>query len=200
MLDKQKAEEWIRLFKEDIYKNKAYLSDLDTPIGDMDHGTNMDKGMHAYEDSLKVAPAASLGDVFLGLGKAIISNVGGASGPFYGSAFKAFALVIGDQTQVDDDVVIAMVQAALDKIQKWGNAAEGSKTMVDVWAPVLRAMRDHSLTEALIEDAFQATAPMKATRGRASYLGERSIGHLDPGACSSAYLFKAMLKSGAFNG
>ena len=128
-------------------------------------------------------------DVYKTAAMQLISKVGGASGPLYGSAMMGFA------GAADKDLP-DLLQAGLDMIQKRGKAVVGEKTMVDVWTPVIEAIRNHSLDEAFIEEAVKKTKDMKATKGRASYLGERSIGHIDPGSRSSGYLFEAMLEAG----
>lgn len=189
MVSAKQAVEWMRLFNEKIQENKNALSELDTPIGDGDHGANMARGMNAVMEQLNAREFDNAKDVYKTAAMQLISKVGGASGPLYGSAMMGFA-------GAADKELPDLLQAGLDMIQKRGKAVTGEKTMVDVWTPVIEAIRNHSLDEAFIEEAVKKTKDMKATKGRASYLGERSIGHIDPGSRSSGYLFEAMLEAG----
>lgn len=190
-MDTAQTIEWMRLFNDKIQTNKEYLTELDTPIGDGDHGANMARGMSAVMEALAGKEFANPADVFKVVSMQLISKVGGASGPLYGSAFMGMmkALAAG---QSRDDVL----QAGLDMIQKRGKAVPGEKTMVDVWSKVIAEAREGKLTEERIQEFVDQTKDMKATKGRASYVGERSIGHIDPGAASSGFLFEAMLEAG----
>ena len=124
----------------------------------------------------------------------LVRKVGGASGPLYGSAFINMA-----KTAKNTDNMGEILSSGLEGIQKRGHAETGEKTMVDEWTPVIEAIKDNSLTNEKIIEALQDTKDMKATKGRASYLGDRSIGHIDPGAQSSAYLFEALLEAGVLD-
>lgn len=180
---------WMDKFAEKIENNKQHLSDLDTPIGDGDHGFNMDRGMKAVVQKLQTKPK----NVTSGLktiAMALISTVGGASGPLYGTAFLEMAKKSTSTTDMGQ-----LLEAALLGIEKRGGAKPGDKTMVDVWAKLVPDVKDGNLTEDKIKAAVLATKDMVAKKGRASYLGERSIGHIDPGSESSGYLFEAMLET-----
>lgn len=192
MLTAETATDWLHRFAEKINENKAYLSELDSAIGDGDHGSNMARGVAAMEEKLAAGGFATVQDVLKTAAMALLGKVGGASGPLYGSALIAMAKQAGENEQD----VAAIVKAGLEGIQKRGKAEKGEKTMVDVWIPACEALASGSLTKEAIQSAVEATKEMKATKGRASYLGERSIGHLDPGAVSSGYLFEALLEGG----
>jgi dihydroxyacetone kinase-like protein len=192
MLTAETATDWLHLFAEKINENKAYLSELDSAVGDGDHGSNMARGVAAMEEKLAAGGFATVQDVLKTAAMALLGKVGGASGPLYGSALIAMAKQAGENEQD----VAAIVKAGLEGIQKRGKAEKGEKTMVDVWIPACEALASGSLTKEAIQSAVEATKEMKATKGRASYLGERSIGHLDPGAVSSGYLFEALLEGG----
>ncbi|MEK5268686.1 dihydroxyacetone kinase subunit DhaL [Weizmannia sp. FSL W8-0401] len=192
MLTAETATDWLHRFAEKINENKAYLSELDSVIGDGDHGSNMARGVAAMEEKLEAGGFATVQDVLKTAAMALLGKVGGASGPLYGSALIAMAKQAGENEQD----VAAIVKAGLEGIQKRGKAEKGEKTMVDVWIPACEALASGSLTKEAIQSAVEATKEMKATKGRASYLGERSIGHLDPGAVSSGYLFEALLEGG----
>lgn len=183
----EQAIKWMRLFNENIQDNKDYLSQLDTPIGDGDHGGNMARGMAAVIEAIDGKTFDSASDVFKIVAMQLLSKVGGASGPLYGSAFMGLAKA-GEQVSLAD-----ALQAGLEMIQKRGKAEFGEKTMVDVWTPVIKALSENQLTKEVIEEAVLATKDSQATKGRASYVGERSIGHIDPGSFSSGLLFEAML-------
>lgn len=180
---------WMSLFNDKVQENKDYLSELDTPIGDGDHGGNMSRGMAAVVEELTSKEYASLGDVFKTVGMQLLSKVGGASGPLYGSAF------VGISKGIETGDLADALQAGLDMIVKRGKATVGEKTMVDVWTPVIEDLKNHSLTAEKIDQYVTATEALLATKGRASYVGERSVGHIDPGSYSSGLLFKAMLEA-----
>lgn len=193
--NKEFVEKWLSRFHDVILENKEYLSELDTPIGDQDHGFNMARGVEAYNASIAKAPAKDCGDAFAKLAMAMLSKVGGASGPLYGSAFLALGKVLRGKEEFTDQDLAAAVTEGLKAIQGRGHAHEGEKTMVDVWAPVSRALTAGKLTLGEIDGFVEATKPLKATKGRASYLGDRSIGHIDPGAASSGIFFRTFLQT-----
>ena len=180
---------WMSKFAEKVETNKQFLSDLDTPIGDGDHGFNMDRGMKAVEEKLATKPA----DVTSGfkiIAMALISTVGGASGPLYGTAF----LEMAKKSTTTNDIG-ELLDAALAGIEMRGGAKPGDKTMVDVWNALVPDVKNGILSENRITEAVAATKDMIARKGRASYLGERSKGHVDPGSQSSGYLFEALLET-----
>ena len=191
-MDAARAKKWMQLFNEKIQDQKAYLSDLDTPIGDGDHGGNMARGMAAAVESLAAKDFASAAEVFQAVSMQLISKVGGASGPLYGSAFMGMAKAEKDGKDLPEGI-----QAGLDMIQKRGKAVPGEKTMVDVWSEIPVSLQSGDLTHEKIGSLVKATKDLKATKGRASYVGERSIGHIDPGSASSGLLFEALLETEA---
>ncbi|MGQ7423089.1 dihydroxyacetone kinase subunit DhaL [Streptococcus suis] len=190
-MDAKTALTWMEKFNKKIQENKDYLSELDSPIGDGDHGGNMARGMAAVMQELTEKDYETADQVFKAVAMQLLSKVGGASGPLYGSAFMG----ISKASQTDTDLA-DVLQAGLDMIQKRGKADLGEKTMVDVWVPVIAALREKQLSVEVIHEAVQATKDILATKGRASYVGERSIGHIDPGSFSSGLLFEALLEAG----
>ena len=191
-MDAARAKKWMQLFNEKIQNQKDYLSDLDTPIGDGDHGANMVRGMAAAVESLAAKDFASAAEGFQVVSMQLISKVGGASGPLYGSAFMGMA-----KAEKDGKDLSGVIQAGLDMIQKRGKAVPGEKTMVDVWSGIPLSLQSGELTHEKIGSLVEATKDLKATKGRASYVGERSIGHIDPGSASSGLLFEALLETEA---
>lgn len=187
----EKVLEWMKIFNDKIQENKEYLSALDTPIGDGDHGGNMARGMVAVMENLKDKNFETESDIFKVVSMQLISKVGGASGPLYGSAFMG--ITKASQSGV---TFIEQLETGLEMIQKRGKAEVGEKTMVDVWIPVIDALKTNSLTIKTIQEAVESTKEIQATKGRASYVGDRSIGHIDPGAYSSGLLFEALLEVG----
>lgn len=185
------TKQWMKLFAEKIEANKAYLSDLDTPIGDGDHGNNMARGMVAVQEAFRSKNPTDVTSALKLVAMSLISKVGGAAGPLYGTAFLEMAKL---STSTKD--LGLLTEAAVNGIKKRGGANAGDKTMVDVWLVAVPALKENSLTAKQIEEAVQSTKDMEAKKGRASYLGERSIGHLDPGSVSSGYLFQALLEAG----
>lgn len=183
--------EWLGKFNEKIQENKAYLSELDGPIGDGDHGANMARGtsemMKAIEEKNPQTPT----EVFKLAAMTLISKVGGASGPLYGSAFMGMT-----KASMQSDDLVTILEGGMSEIQKRGKSEPGEKTMLDTWSLVIEALKNGSLTEEKVKEISEVTKEMKATKGRASYLGERSIGHIDPGAMSSSYLFETMIEAG----
>lgn len=185
------AIEWMHTFNQKIQSNKDYLSELDTPIGDGDHGGNMARGMTAVIENLDNNEFSSAADVFKTVSMQLLSKVGGASGPLYGSAFMGIT-----KSEQSESTISEALGAGLEMIQKRGKAELNEKTMVDVWHGVIEAIEKNELTEDRIDSLVDATKGMKATKGRASYVGERSLGHIDPGSFSSGLLFKALLEVG----
>ncbi|WP_079709002.1 dihydroxyacetone kinase subunit DhaL [Paraliobacillus ryukyuensis] len=183
---------WLKNFADKIETNKAYLSDLDRAIGDGDHGNNMARGVQAMVEKLDDSEPTSVQAVLKTASMALLSKIGGASGPLYGTAL----LEMSKQAKEDQIEVRSLVEAGLAGIQKRGKAEVGEKTMVDLWAPVLDHLNKQTLTKEAIDEAVNATKDLKATKGRASYVGDRSIGAIDPGAASSGYLFEAMIEEG----
>jgi dihydroxyacetone kinase-like protein len=191
-MDVQTGIRWMELFNEKIQEEKDYLTQLDTPIGDSDHGNNMSRGMSHVIQAIEKESPDSIETLLKLVTTTLLSKVGGASGPLYGSAFMGMLKTLQGE---DNPSWGNALKGGLDSIQKRGKAEVGDKTMVDVWAPVVEALEKNQLTDEVIDEAVEATKPLKAKKGRASYVGERSIGHIDPGAYSSALLFHTMLKS-----
>lgn len=181
--------DWMNNFAQKVNTNKDYLSDLDTPIGDSDHGFNMDRGMQAVVKNL-ATPQPDLTTALKKIAMSIISTVGGASGPLYGTVFLEMAKKSAQTSDIND-----LLMSALAGIEKRGGAHPGDKTMVDVWDQLIPQVKDGSITQESIDKAVEATKDMIAKKGRASYLGERSKGHIDPGAQSSGYLFSALIET-----
>lgn len=204
-LDAAWAQRWIELAAADVAEQRDYLVDLDRAIGDGDHGENMDRGFKAAVEALGQAQPTSVAEVLKTVAKTLMSTVGGAAGPLYGTAFLR-ASKAADDGDLDGAGVAALIAGALDGIQARGKATTGEKTMVDAWTPALEAARvaaeSGSDPVAVLEAAATAaeagaaaTEPMRATKGRASYLGERSIGHLDPGAVSTSLILRAAARA-----
>jgi len=194
---------WLERVADVLHENTAYLTELDAAIGDADHGTNMDRGFQAVHAKLPTMASMDIATQLKTVGTTLISTVGGASGPLYGTAFlRASAATINKQELTAADIV-ALLEAFLNGIVVRGKAHTGEKTMVDALAPACTASQEAlaeglSLAEvtarasAAAEEGMRATIPLLATKGRASYLGERSIGYQDPGATSSWLIVRSL--------
>ncbi|EGO2655034.1 dihydroxyacetone kinase subunit L [Enterococcus faecalis] len=186
---------WLDNYSKVIEEKKDYLSELDTPIGDGDHGNNMARGMAEYKIAFDKKVPTTITETFKVLSMALISKVGGASGSLYGTAFMNMTKATKDlETISSPEQLKEIVQQGLAGIQMRGKAEPGDKTMVDVWAPVAEVIGTEQFNEEKIEQFAEATKDWVAKKGRASYLGERAIGHIDPGAASSALLFEELVK------
>ena len=181
---------WLDQWFDRLIEEKAYLSDLDQKIGDGDHGNNMARGATATKEALEDKEPADVPALFMSVAQTLMSKIGGASGPLYGSAFLAMST-----TAKNSDDLGEIFAAGLDKIQQRGKAEAGEKTMVDMWHPAVEALKANNLTQEVLDEASTKTTELKATKGRASYYGDRSIGEPDPGAESSKYLFEALIAS-----
>ncbi|CAL8972878.1 MAG: dihydroxyacetone kinase subunit L [Cellulomonas sp. 73-145] len=202
-LDVAWAVEWVRLSAKVVKEHREELIELDRQIGDGDHGENMNRGFTAVVaklDALEAAPE-QVGDVLKLVATTLMSTVGGAAGPLYGTAYLRAAKAAA-VAELDSAAAVAVLEAALEGIVARGKAHTGEKTMVDAWTPAVEAaesVADNGGSPAAVLAAAadaaatgaQATIPLLATKGRASYLGERSIGHLDPGARSTELLLRA---------
>ncbi|WP_246633222.1 dihydroxyacetone kinase subunit DhaL [Pseudonocardia nigra] len=197
-IDTAGLDRWLRAFAAAIAENEELLTRLDSAIGDADHGANMARGMKAVVAKLDESPPAGPAALLKQAGMTLVSTVGGASGPLYGTFFLRMAQAVGDATELDEAALAEALRAGLEGIVARGKAAAGDKTMYDALAPAVDAM-DAALggeeiggaLRAAAEAAAQgrdATTEMEARKGRASYLGERSVGHQDPGATSAALL------------
>lgn len=193
---------WINTFAATVRDQKEYLTGLDSAIGDADHGINMDRGFQAVIGKLPGLPTRDIGATFKSVGMTLVSTVGGASGPLYGTFFLQLGTATaGRETMGLDDLVTAL-DAGVAGIQRIGKAELGDKTMVDTLLPARDALREAAASGVPLQDALHrmvaaaeqgmlGTIPIVARKGRASYLGERSAGHQDPGATSSYFLLKA---------
>lgn len=193
---------WIRRAAELVAADADRLTRLDAAIGDGDHGLNLDRGFTAAVAALP--EGAPPGKVLIAAGRAIVSKTGGASGPLYGTALRRAGKALGDAEDVDAAAIGAALRAALEGVQELGQAVEGDKTMVDALTPAVAAYEAAlsdgggdvaACASAALEAAekgAEATVPMQARKGRASYLGARSVGHLDPGAASTVLILRAL--------
>jgi dihydroxyacetone kinase-like protein len=197
---------WFGLAAASLREQRDYLTQLDAAIGDADHGTNMDRGFTALIEKLDGLDAVPPGKVLTTAGSTLVSTVGGASGPLWGMALRRAGRSLGSVEEFDGEQLAAALEAALEGIVELGAAQEGDKTMVDALAPAVRALREglangsnvaDSLAAARVaaEEGMKATVPLQAQKGRASYLGERSIGHQDPGATSTTLILAALEQS-----
>jgi dihydroxyacetone kinase-like protein len=197
-IERDAVVDWMRRFAEEMGEHRQELVRLDTAIGDGDHGTNMDRGMRKAMEKLEAADVADPGAVLKTVAMALVSSVGGAAGPLYGTLFLQMGGALAGQERVDLPGWTAAWRAALEGVQARGKAQPGDKTMVDALIPAIEAMEgasdlDDGLQAAVkgAEEGMRATTPLVARKGRASYLGERSKDHQDPGATSTYYLFKS---------
>lgn len=204
IVDTQTIISWLNETQVEIGARSDYLTQLDAAIGDGDHGTNMNRGFTAVGRALAdQAEPAPPGRVLILAGKTLISTVGGASGPLWGTALRRAGRALGDAETFDGQQLVEALDAAIAGVVELGAAAPGDKTMIDALAPAVRALHDsldagEPLRQALAaavsagEEGAESTVPLQARKGRASYLGERSIGHLDPGAASSVIILSAL--------
>ncbi|QCB95865.1 dihydroxyacetone kinase subunit L [Arthrobacter sp. PAMC25564] len=200
-LDVNWAVRWLTLSAQAMSDHRVELIELDRPIGDSDHGENMDRGFRAVMEKLAELPPETPAAALKLTAMTLMSKVGGAAGPLYGTAFLRASTALGDLADVDAATLATALQAARDGIVARGKAESGDKTMVDAWTPAIEAAaaaaRGGDVHKVLLAAAEAAEAgavstdPMLARKGRASYLGERSIGHRDPGAVSSALILRA---------
>ena len=190
--------DWMNRFAGEMDEHRQELVRLDTAIGDGDHGTNMDRGMRKAVEKLDAAEQADPGAVLKTVAMALISSVGGAAGPLYGTLFLQMGGAMAGHVEVDLPTYAVAWRKGLEGVQSRGKAQPGDKTMVDALIPAVEALEgasdlDDGLRAAAqaAEEGMKATTPLVARKGRASYLGERSEGHQDPGATSTYYLFKS---------
>ncbi|MCX7851933.1 MAG: dihydroxyacetone kinase subunit DhaL [Caldilineales bacterium] len=192
---------WLQCYRQVVGENKDYLTQLDAAIGDADHGANMDRGFAAVLEKMPTVAAKDIGAILKMTGMTLVATVGGAGGPLYGTFFMRAGATVDGKMELSPLEFLAALEAGLAGVQQRGKATTGEKTMVDALTPACQALRraleaGQPLSAALqqaaqaAEEGMKATIPMLATKGRASYLGERSIGHQDPGATSSYLLFR----------
>lgn len=189
-----------------IKEHRDELVQLNSPIGDSDHGVNMDRGFTTVLDKLPTVADKDIGTILKTVGMTLVSTVGGASGPLYGTAFIRAGMALADRYELTPAEVVVALEAALEGIQARGKAQRGEKTMIDAIGPGVDVSKEAQAngedfvsamrrSVAAVEEGMKSTIPMLATKGRASYLGQRSIGHQDPGATSSFYIAQVMLET-----
>ena len=193
--------DWVKAFASTVAENREYLTRLDSAIGDADHGTNMDRGMKAVLAKLEAFEGEDIGALLKTVGMTLVSTVGGAGGPLYGTLFLQMGMATAGKSELKPEDWAAALEAAVSGVQMRGKAEPGDKTMIDALIPARDAFTTAVADGASFDDALRrsadaaeegmrATVPLVAKKGRASYLGERSAGHQDPGATSSQLLLK----------
>jgi dihydroxyacetone kinase-like protein len=203
-VDAATVRQWFEGSAVALHEQRDYLTQLDAAIGDADHGTNMDRGFASVVAKLEELDGATPpGKTLVLAGSTLVSTVGGASGPLWGTALRRAGRSMGDGETFDGAALALALEAALEGVVELGAAQPGDKTMVDALEPAVRVLRErvdggstveHAVTAAreAAEEGMQATVPLQASKGRASYLGERSIGHQDPGATSTVFILRAL--------
>ncbi|MFF5141647.1 dihydroxyacetone kinase subunit DhaL [Streptomyces sp. NPDC013157] len=196
MLDADFFRRWMAATAASVDREAERLTALDSAIGDADHGSNLQRGFKAVIAALEKDAPATPGAVLTLAGRQLISTVGGASGPLYGTLLRSTGKALGDAAEVDEAQLAEALRAGVDKVMALGGAAPGDKTMIDALVPAVDALGDgFGAARAAAEQGAEATIPLQARKGRASYLGERSIGHQDPGATSSALLVAGLAEA-----
>lgn len=206
MTDRKKVIEILLAMGKVMEENKEFLTDLDNVIGDGDHGINMARGFAEVEKQAQTLEEKDIGTILKTVGMTLVSKVGGSSGPLYGTAFMKAGMTIGAKDEIDISDFLGGLDAGIEGIKARGRSTTGEKTMLDAMVPALDAMKDAQAagedTAKVLDAGVQAaqkgvedTKPMVATKGRASYLGERSIGHQDPGATSFTLLLTEIAKA-----
>lgn len=197
---------WLEKTAAVLIANKEYLTELDSAIGDADHGINMDRGFRKVSEKLPSVADKDIGSILKTVGMTLISSVGGAAGPLYGTFYMRSGMAVAAKEELNNGDVVEMLQAGVDGIVQRGRAEREDKTMFDAWAPAMEALgaalaESEDLIAAITaavaaaEQGMIDTIPLQARKGRASYLGERSIGHQDPGATSSYLILNALLET-----
>ncbi|OKJ64767.1 dihydroxyacetone kinase [Streptomyces sp. CB02009] len=184
---------WLAAVAEAVDREADRLTELDSAIGDADHGANLRRGFAAVTETLAKDPPTTPGAVLTAAGRQLISTVGGASGPLYGTLLRRTGKTLGDDERVTREQLAEALGSGVAAVSQLGGAQVGDKTMLDALTPAVEALRESfGAGRAAAEEGALATVPLRARKGRASYLGERSVGHQDPGATSSALLFAAL--------
>ncbi|MFI1659182.1 dihydroxyacetone kinase subunit DhaL [Streptomyces sp. NPDC020472] len=192
---------WLAAAAEDVAREADRLTELDSAIGDADHGANLKRGFAAVAETLAKEPPASPGAVLTAAGRQLISTVGGASGPLYGTLLRRAGKALGEDGEVTRERLAEALGAGVAAVSQLGGAQVGDKTMLDALVPGVEGLRSsYGAARAAAEEGALATVPLRARKGRASYLGERSVGHQDPGATSSALLFAALADTAGAEG
>lgn len=190
---------WLRAVRERMEENKEYLTQLDSAIGDADHGINMSRGFNAALAEIDEKAPADIAGALKAVSMALVKKVGGAAGPLYGTFFLKASAVASGKEELDADGVLELFKAGVEGLKQRGKAQQGDKTMLDAWIPAIEAMEGTksdgvgAMLEAgaaAAESGMNATIPLVARKGRASYLGERSKGHQDPGATSTHLILR----------
>jgi dihydroxyacetone kinase-like protein len=203
MVDNKKVIEILQAIVKKMVEEKDFLTELDNKIGDGDHGINLARGFAAVDEQLPGIADKDIGTILKNTGMKLVSTVGGASGPLYGTAFMKAGAAVAGKMEVGGEDFIAMMEAAIEGIKMRGKAVEGEKTMLDALLPAVNAFKEEYGKTAEFKTAFakalaaaekgvEYTKTIIATKGRASYLGERSIGHQDPGATSTLFLLQTI--------
>ncbi|MGW6211132.1 dihydroxyacetone kinase subunit DhaL [Streptomyces sp. NPDC055109] len=196
MLDADFFRRWMTATAASVDREAERLTDLDSPIGDADHGSNLQRGFVAVVATLEKEAPDTPGGVLTLAGRQLISTVGGASGPLYGTLLRRTGKALGDAGEVSEEQLADALRAGVDAVMALGGAAPGDKTMIDALAPAVDALGESfGAAKTAAEEGAVATTPLQARKGRASYLGERSIGHQDPGATSSSLLIGALVEA-----
>lgn len=205
MTDRKKVVEILLGMAKAMEENKELLTDLDSAIGDSDHGINMARGFAEVEKQAESLEQKDIGNILKTVGMTLVSKVGGSSGPLYGTAFMKAGMTIGAKDEIDMADFLGALEVGIEGVKARGKSTTGEKTMLDAMVPALDGMKAQQAAGAdakqvleagvqAAEAGVEATKPMVATKGRASYLGERSIGHQDPGATSFTLLLKEIAK------
>lgn len=206
MTDSNKVLNILQKMADAIHENEQFLTDLDAAIGDNDHGINMDKGFQKVVTDIPSLSGKDIGSILKKVGMDLVSTVGGSAGPLYGTAFMKAGAVVADKNEINQEDFISIIEAGIGGVQLRGKAVKGEKTMLDAMIPAFEAMKESCTagddTPAMLKKGVEAaengveyTKTIIATKGRASYLGERSIGHQDPGATSFTVILRAISES-----
>ncbi|AZQ39421.1 dihydroxyacetone kinase subunit L [Streptomyces cyaneochromogenes] len=196
MLDADFFRRWMTATAAAVDREAERLTALDSPIGDADHGSNLQRGFTAVATTLEKEDPQTPGAILMLAGRQLISTVGGASGPLYGTLLRRTGKALGDAGEVSEEQFAQALRTGVDAVMVLGGAAPGDKTMIDALVPAVDALGDgFTAARAAAEEGALATTPLQARKGRASYLGERSIGHQDPGATSSALLIAGLAEA-----
>ena len=202
-INKSQLINWLEKLNDVYAEKKEYLTDLDAAIGDADHGINMTRGFGKVVEKLPTIQDKDIGSILKTVGMTLMSSVGGASGPLYGTFWMKGGMALDGKEEIGTEDFLKFIEAGVDGILTRGRPVLGDKTMYDLWAPVLETIKENAsndinmvtLVKTLLpvaEKALADTIPLQARKGRASYLGERSIGHQDPGATSSYYMLETL--------
>lgn len=206
MVTKEQILQWLQSVATVIEQNKDYLTELDSAIGDADHGINMNRGFQKVVSQLATVADKDIGSIFKTVSMTLISSVGGASGPLYGTMFLRGSTAVANKSELIDEDMVLLFEAFVDGVVQRGKANLGDKTMLDSLAPATEAFKQAIATNlttvealekavAAAEEGMKNTIPIVAKKGRASYLGDRSAGHQDPGATSVYFILRTLLET-----